>query len=64
MTTSKYPNENQGLRLRLNVSSFYEQLYRQCIAYLGGPTNGPVSLMPDGGCPKEYPVKQNELCYR
>src|SRR5215208_7042437 len=29
----------------------------------GGPSNGPVPLMPDGGCPKEFPVKHNGLCY-
>jgi hypothetical protein len=29
----------------------------------GGPTNGPVPLMPDGGCPAEYPVQHNGLCY-
>jgi hypothetical protein len=29
----------------------------------GGPTHGPVPLMPDGGCPKEFPVKHNGLCY-
>ena len=29
----------------------------------GGPTNGPVPLMPDGGCPVEYPVKHDGLCY-
>jgi hypothetical protein len=29
----------------------------------GGPTGGPVPLMPDGGCPKEFPVKHNGLCY-
>ncbi len=29
----------------------------------GGPTNGPVPLMPDGGCPVEYPIKQDGLCY-
>jgi hypothetical protein len=29
----------------------------------GGPTNQPVPLMPDGGCPKEFPVKHNGLCY-
>jgi hypothetical protein len=30
----------------------------------GGPENGPVPLMPGGGCPVEYPVKQADLCYR
>jgi hypothetical protein len=29
----------------------------------GGPTNGPVPLMPDGGCPKEFPAKHGGLCY-
>jgi hypothetical protein len=30
----------------------------------GGPENGPVPLMPDGGCPVEYPVERGDLCYR
>jgi hypothetical protein len=30
----------------------------------GGPSTGPVPLMPDGSCPVEYPVKSNEACYR
>ena len=29
----------------------------------GGPSSGPVPLMPDGSCPVEFPVKQNEACY-
>ena len=29
----------------------------------GGPTNGPVPLMPGGGCPSEFPAKHNNLCY-
>jgi hypothetical protein len=29
----------------------------------GSPTNGPVPLIPDGGCPKEFPVKHNGRCY-
>jgi hypothetical protein len=29
----------------------------------GGPENGPVPLMPDGGCPKEYPIKRADACY-
>ena len=29
----------------------------------GGPSNGPVPLMPDGDCPVEYPDKHNGLCY-
>src|SRR5215211_206889 len=29
----------------------------------GGPTNGPVPLMPDGGCPEEFPAKHGGLCY-
>jgi hypothetical protein len=30
----------------------------------GGPKNGPVPLMPDGGCPVEYPHERGDLCYR
>jgi endonuclease YncB( thermonuclease family) len=30
----------------------------------GGPENGPVPLMPDGGCPVEYPTLRGDLCYR
>src|SRR5215212_8692887 len=29
----------------------------------GGPTNGPVPLMADGGCPAEFPVERNGLCH-
>jgi hypothetical protein len=29
----------------------------------GGPSNGPVPLMPDGGCPPEFPTEQNGACY-
>jgi hypothetical protein len=29
----------------------------------GGPTSGPVPLMPDGGCPREFPTKREGLCY-
>jgi hypothetical protein len=30
----------------------------------GGPENGPVPLMPDGGCPAEFPVERASLCYQ
>ena len=30
----------------------------------GGPENGPVPLMPNGGCPVEYPTERDDLCYR
>lgn len=29
----------------------------------GGPTNGPVPLMADGGCPVEFPVRHKGLCH-
>lgn len=29
----------------------------------GGPSAGPVPLMPGGECPEEYPVKRDEACY-
>lgn len=30
----------------------------------GGPQDGPVPAMPNGRCPKEFPAKQGEACYR
>ena len=30
----------------------------------GGPENGTAPLMPEGGCPVEYPLKRDGLCYR
>jgi hypothetical protein len=29
----------------------------------GGPTSGPVPLMPDGGCPRKFPTMRDGLCY-
>lgn len=29
----------------------------------GGPEDGPVPLMPTGGCPKEYPLQKDTACY-
>jgi hypothetical protein len=29
----------------------------------GGPSAGPVPLMPGGGCPEEYPVRRQDACY-
>jgi hypothetical protein len=29
----------------------------------GGPSEGPVPLMPDGSCPGEFPTRQNGACY-
>lgn len=29
----------------------------------GGPTDGPVPLMPNGGCPREYSVERGGGCY-
>jgi hypothetical protein len=29
----------------------------------GGPTSGPLPLMPNGGCPREFPVQRGHACY-
>jgi hypothetical protein len=29
----------------------------------GGPTSGPLPLMPNGGCPREFPVQRGKGCY-
>ncbi len=30
----------------------------------GGPEDGPVPIMPGGGCPAEYPIEKARGCYR
>ncbi len=30
----------------------------------GGPADGPMPLMPGGGCPVEFPVQRDGACYR
>jgi hypothetical protein len=30
----------------------------------GGPENGAMPLMPDGGCPAEFPLERDDLCYQ
>ncbi len=29
----------------------------------GGPSDGPVPVMPDGGCPEEFPLLLDDGCY-
>jgi hypothetical protein len=29
----------------------------------GGPTTGPLPLIPNGGCPREFPVQRGQACY-
>ena len=29
----------------------------------GGPSSGPLPLMPDGGCPREFPAMRDGACY-
>jgi len=30
----------------------------------GGPGDGPAPLMPNGGCPPEYPIEKGDGCHR
>jgi hypothetical protein len=30
----------------------------------GGPADGPIPLMPGGGCPAEFPTEKAGACYR
>lgn len=29
----------------------------------GGPTSGPLPMMPNGGCPREFPQQRGKACY-
>ncbi len=42
---------------------FSEQSSSGDLLEAGGPASGPVPLMPSGGCPEEYPIKENGACY-
>ncbi len=42
---------------------FGGQSRRENLLEAGGPGNGPVPLMPGGGCPKEFPLQKAEACY-
>jgi hypothetical protein len=30
----------------------------------GGPADGPIPLMPGGGCPAEFPTEKAGACYQ
>jgi hypothetical protein len=36
---------------------------RQSLLEAGGPGNGPVPPMPNGGCPKEFPLQKGKACH-
>ncbi len=42
---------------------FNNQAQGDNLLQAGGPAEGPLPLMPDGGCPKEFPVQKDEGCY-
>jgi hypothetical protein len=37
---------------------------RRTLLEAGGPQDGPVPALPGGGCPAEFPVEQDNACYR
>ncbi|MCA1718730.1 MAG: hypothetical protein LC781_18535 [Actinobacteria bacterium] len=37
---------------------------RRTLLEAGGPEDGPVPALPGGGCPTEFPVEQDNACYR
>jgi hypothetical protein len=44
-------------------TSAADDQYDRDLFNAGGPSSGPVPLMPDGSCPAEYPVEQSGACY-
>jgi hypothetical protein len=36
---------------------------RQSLLEAGGPEEGPVPPIPNGGCPKEFPLQKDEACH-
>jgi hypothetical protein len=54
-TTARNPRGESGMRTKSQQ--------RRPLMNAGGPTTGPVPLMPGGGCPEEYPVRRHKACY-
>ncbi len=40
-----------------------ERSPRSTLLRAGGPEEGPVPLMPGGGCPEEFSVRNHDACY-
>ena len=53
-TASPAPDASASPKPRKNDDDLFKS---------GGPKDGPVPLMPDGGCPAEFPVKQDGACH-
>ena len=52
--TSPQPSVDGGSQLLNRYGNLLEA---------GGPTSGPLPLMPDGGCPREFPTMRDGACY-
>jgi hypothetical protein len=44
-------------------TSAVEDQYNRSLFDAGGPTSGPVPLMPGDSCPVEFPVERSGVCY-
>jgi hypothetical protein len=53
-SASPRPSDDGGSQLLDRYGSLLEA---------GGPTSGPLPLMPDGGCPREFPTTRDGVCY-
>jgi len=53
-STSPQPSVDGGSQLLDRYGSLLEA---------GGPTSGPLPLMPNGGCPQEFPAMRDGACY-
>jgi hypothetical protein len=42
---------------------FSDTSRREHLLAAGGPENGPAPLMPNGQCPREFPIKDQSTCY-
>ena len=55
------PDASQGPSGQLTTGAQYQG--DASLMNAGGPLKGPVPLMPDGSCPKEYPVERSGACF-
>jgi hypothetical protein len=62
-TTLETTAENSPAPETTSTASAAPTQQRGPLMEAGGPTAGPVPLMPGGGCPKEYPTRRHGACY-
>lgn len=61
--TGQYSSDSTRYDSSETISVTEDQYTDSTLLEAGGPSKGPAPVMPDGGCPEEFPVQQASGCY-